>query len=45
MRSTWMGSGAASPRSIPTATGKKARYEAITATDSHCGQGMTSRSI
>ena len=40
-----MRSGAASPRSTPSATGKNARYDAMTATDSHCGQGVPPRSI
>ncbi len=40
-----MRSGASSPRSTPTATGKNARYDAITATEIHCGHGNPPRSI
>ncbi len=40
-----MRSGAPSPRSAPTATGKNARYDAMIATDSHCGHGGPPRAI
>ena len=45
IRSRWMRSGASSPRSAPTATGKNARYEAMIATESHCGHGGPPRAI